>query len=127
MSTDEGVEANLGAPITEGRVSEMEGIAVDIIDDDISIQNDPLGEILDDSVNESEVESLNADALAALKATLEAIKTGKDDVVLKDIAVPTMGQLVKANGTDAIISGGQPKKIGQVSCTQQVLIVLHCN
>ena len=110
MSTDEGVEANLGAPITEGRVSEMEGIAVDIIDDDISIQNDPLGEILDDSVNESEVESLNADALAALKATLEAIETGKDDFMLKDIAVPTMGQLVKANGTDAIISGGQPNK-----------------
>ena len=103
MSTDEGVEANLCIPITEGRVPEVDGIAGDIIDDDISNQNDPLGEILDDSVHESEVESLDTDAQAALKATLEAIEAGKDDFVLKDIRWRMYGCL---NQWDTNESGG---------------------
>ena len=73
MSSDEGVDANLGNLNIEGRLPNVEGSEADIVDDDNSNENDPLGQIIDDLVNGSEVESLNSDAQAALKATLEAI------------------------------------------------------
>ena len=108
MSTDEGVEATRGDPNIEGRLSDVGSVGVDIIDDDNNNENDRLSDILDDSEHESEVESLNAKAQAALKATLESIESGKDESI--NIVVPTMGQLVKVNGTNAIISGGQPNE-----------------
>ena len=75
-----------------------------------SREGDSLNDVLNDSGDESEVESLNTEAQAALEATFEAIESGKDDSVLKDVVVPTMGQLVSVNGTKAIICGGQPNE-----------------
>ena len=74
-------------------------------------EGDSLNDVLEDSGAESELESLNEEAQAALKATLEAIESGKDDSVINDIVVPTMGQFIKVNGTNAIISGGQPNEL----------------
>ena len=75
-----------------------------------SREGDSLNDVLNDSGDESEVESLNTEAQAALEAAFEAIESGKDDSVLKDVVVPTMGQLVSVNGTKAIICGGQPNE-----------------
>ena len=83
-------------------------VGADIVDDDNNNENDRLSDILDDSEHGSEVESLDVEEQAELKATLEAIQSGKDESA--DIVVPTMGQLVKVNGTNAIISGGQPNE-----------------
>ena len=98
----------LAIPTLKGRVPDVGGVEVDIVDDDNNNENDRLSDILDDSEHGSEVESLDVEEQAALKATLEAIQSGKDESA--DIVVPTMGQLVKVNGTNAIISSGQPNE-----------------
>ena len=72
-------------------------------------EGDSLNDVLD-SENKSEVESLSSDAQAALRATMEAIEAGKVDASLESIVVPKMGQLLKLNGTNVIISGGQPNE-----------------
>ena len=59
----------LAIPTLKGRVPDVGGVEVDIVDDDNNNENDRLSDILDDSEHGSEVESLNTETQDALKTT----------------------------------------------------------